>query len=710
MERPQQYGSVRREEIVAASRYTSLDALLPQSSPRQQEQQYDADDGEELAMSDEQPTSYRRGRARARTVFTTAATLLGVAAIVSVLVATHQQQEQQEQPDHATTVSVGGTSSKSSLKMPPLSRDIERTTSTSVRATGLGNVDAAESADSVSDFVGPPPTGDDNDVIDPLPAMTVSSLQKMTWAASSPQFGYAFSRDVLNATGNAVEGAENRELCATQVKVQVSNMQLHWVNATARPAGSMSIHDFEFKFAARLGQLTELDAFMEFNVGFWVSDLDHYTRHLQQYGYNHLPLRWRCPTTNATYYSVVAWIGGTSSVLEFIGESLTVATAVDTETVRLYDPVKYAEYMADELAAGAPQPSFVVVKISHPTVAADFAARWMERYLGASLMYTTEPNSLASAIEQRHVVTLQDENFVQWHWVDSNADATKGLAGAADKLSVSEWEQYMNALSAATIPSPDCGFNQYLDFHTGIQPPTLTVSTNASSNGPPGGGSDDSVAGNLFKPSDDSAFAMSMAATLNNADAMPNASDIALDENGATLDRYLFHFARDRVAFRLYHAWDKLDLYNQVSGTAVVVSSLRRSVFSPVQPVTSSASCPSQTSNSTLYVYFVMPRTGRTFQLIGTASNPWFSGNTKVRDIAILCLAMPRSPYILVPVGARTQPWTLCAQECGASSLNKSAVGNFVKPSPDLLLADTAPSTTGARRSQPPGEPAARRR
>ena len=52
-----------------------------------------------------------------------------------------------------------------------------------------------------------------------------------------------------------------------------------------------------------------------------------------------------------------------------------------------------------------------------------------------------------------------------------------------------------------------------------------------------------------------------------------------------TLDRHLYRFARDRVSFRLYHAWDKQDLYNQ-------------------------------TSNSTLYIYFAMPRVGRALSLI----------------------------------------------------------------------------------------------
>ena len=62
-----------------------------------------------------------------------------------------------------------------------------------------------------------------------------------------------------------------------QVKVVTANVQMHWVNATARPAGSMTIPDFEARFAERVGSFSSLDAFMEFNVGLWVSDLDYYT-------------------------------------------------------------------------------------------------------------------------------------------------------------------------------------------------------------------------------------------------------------------------------------------------------------------------------------------------------------------------------------------------------------------------------------------------
>jgi hypothetical protein len=88
------------------------------------------------------------------------------------------------------------------------------------------------------------------------------------------------------------------------------------------------------------------------------------------------------------------------------------------------------------------------------------------------------------------------------------------------------------------------------------------------------------------------------------AEASPAGFSLAAGAGGVeaagTLDRHLYRFARDQVSFRLYHAWDKEDLYNQ-------------------------------TSNSTLYIYFAMPKVGRAFQLIGTSSNPWFYGNTKVR-------------------------------------------------------------------------------
>ncbi|KAH8097425.1 hypothetical protein JL720_316 [Aureococcus anophagefferens] len=107
---------------------------------------------------------------------------------------------------------------------------------------------------------------------------------------------------------------------------------------------------------------------------------------------------------------------------------------------------------------------------------------------------------------------------------------------------VQEWEDYLSLLTAHTVVSPNCGFNQYLDFHPGIY---------------------------------------------------PNAEGAA--EGVGTLDDILYQFARDKVNFRIFHAWDKQHLYANASNSAT----------------------------STHHAL-----TGRAFQLIGTASNPG-SGATR---------------------------------------------------------------------------------
>ena len=177
-------------------------------------------------------------------------------------------------------------------------------------------------------------------------------------------------------------------------------------------------------------------------------------------------------------------------------------------------------------------------------------------------MTATEIYGSAGGDESRYVLTLEGESFLQWHWVmyPPGSEAGNGASTTlkAAHEAVQEWEDYLSLLTAHTVVSPNCGFNQYLDFHPGIY---------------------------------------------------PNAESAA--EGVGTLDDILYQFARDKVNFRIFHAWDKQHLY-------------------------------ANASNSTLYIYYTMPLTGRAFQLIGTASNPWFRRNTK--------------------------PWTLCSESCTSES------------------------------------------
>jgi len=390
----------------------------------------------------------------------------------------------------------------------------------------------------------------------PSMAVSMSAVQKMTWAASKPSLGLRFAQNMLSATGNTFEGTVQSVPCAEQVKVVTANLQMHWVNATSRPAGSLSVGAFERLFAQRVGDHGAMDIFLEFNIGFFVVDLDYFAGRLEAHGYSYLALRWHSQWDNATYYSVVANVPGTTTVVEFVGAAFNGATQASAST-RLVDPARYTAYFAD-LGAAATAETYVCVKLSFPSTYPDYASLWMRQYMTATEIY-----SGAAADELRYVLTLEGESFVQWHWVmyppSADASASKGRRSAHE--AVQEWEDYLSLLTSHTVLSPNCGFNQYLDFHPGIYP---------------------------------------------NAEAAA--------EGVGTLDDILYQFARDKVNFRLFHAWDKQHLY-------------------------------ANASNSTLYVYYTMPLTGRAFQLIGTASNPWFRKNTKA--------------------------WTLCDESCTSTDTHQ---------------------------------------
>lgn len=422
----------------------------------------------------------------------------------------------------------------------------------------------------------------------PSMAVSMSAVQKMTWASSKPYLGLHFAQNILAATGNTFEGEVQSVPCAEQVKVVTANLQMHWVNATSRPAGSLSVEAFEELFARRVGDHSSMDIFLEFNIGFFVVDLDYFAGRLEAHGYSYLALNWHSKWDNGTYYSVLANVPGTTTVVEFIGSTFGGVTQRSSAT-RLVDPARYTSYFSD-LGDSATAETYVCVKLSFPSSYPDYASLWMREYMTATEIY-----SGAAADEARYVLTLEGESFVQWHWVMYPPSSDQSPTHAAGQKAVEEWEDYLSLLTSHTVLSPNCGFNQYLDYHPGIYP---------------------------------------------NAEAAA--------EGVGTLDDILYQFARDKVNFRIFHAWDKQHLY-------------------------------ANASNSTLYVYYVMPLTGRAFQLIGTASNPWFRKNTKA--------------------------WTLCSESCTSSDTHQvptdaSSQNLPAPPSSSSAAGDVADGATAGDEQQ----------
>ena len=59
-----------------------------------------------------------------------------------------------------------------------------------------------------------------------------------------------------------------------------SGFGVHTINCTYHPHGEMSLLDVENIFEEKLGDMSALDGFMDYNLGLWTNDLSTYVRYI----------------------------------------------------------------------------------------------------------------------------------------------------------------------------------------------------------------------------------------------------------------------------------------------------------------------------------------------------------------------------------------------------------------------------------------------
>merc|ERR1711892_368929 len=160
-------------------------------------------------------------------------------------------------------------------------------------------------------------------------------ISKHTWAASDPRSCYNWFYDFIPVRedfGSCTNGACE---CATQGRVALdgytgttdttrpgpSGFGLHTINCTHHPYGDLSLLDVEKIFAEKLGDMSALDGFMEYNLGLWTNDLSTYVQKFQNAGEDFLTLSWSTDAGDQ-YYSVLVRPCG-FVVLELISDKLS---------------------------------------------------------------------------------------------------------------------------------------------------------------------------------------------------------------------------------------------------------------------------------------------------------------------------------------------------------------------------------------------------
>ena len=95
---------------------------------------------------------------------------------------------------------------------------------------------------------------------------------------------------------------------------------IHTNNCTFHPYGEFSLMDIEAKIQKEWGDFSQHHPFMDYNVGLWAGDMDHYLNAFTTDDVPFLALKWKSDD-DKDYYSIIASPCG-FVVIEFIGDKI----------------------------------------------------------------------------------------------------------------------------------------------------------------------------------------------------------------------------------------------------------------------------------------------------------------------------------------------------------------------------------------------------
>ena len=166
------------------------------------------------------------------------------------------------------------------------------------------------------------------------------------------------------------------------------SFMFHMVNTSARPSGPTTVAQVEAIFDEKLNAAftaKRYDAFMDYSVAFWASDLDRYLTKFDADGIPFLALEWK-DDTSTPYYSVLFHAPHTQVIVELISSvkpKNTAATWVADETLR------YTSGIFIEMGATSTVNAKILrpLAVSKATSDMDALIDWYENALFAKLEY-----------------------------------------------------------------------------------------------------------------------------------------------------------------------------------------------------------------------------------------------------------------------------------------------------------------------------------
>ena len=235
---------------------------------------------------------------------------------------------------------------------------------------------------------------------------------------------------------------------------------IHMVNSSGRiTEGGMTVEAMEQVFHDKLGNMTEFDSFMDYNLGLHLPphgnySLDALISRFDEGGEPYFPYTWTQPLTNETYYGVFVRVPHSMLVLELVSNVSNVLGAA-------------AEH-GFELTELEPRVSTHVLSYIESTPT-NYSVRPIHVSRAASDVDAVD--DFYTAIRTARTVEYDSGNVSKKCYLWGGAEVEVCYTQRPDSatrggFTVSDFEDMLNGVHEAVVaPNPNCQRDKWTDFH-----------------------------------------------------------------------------------------------------------------------------------------------------------------------------------------------------------------------------------------------------
>jgi len=234
----------------------------------------------------------------------------------------------------------------------------------------------------------------------------------------------------------------------------------------AKTTGGISVAELEAKYAARIGDHSKFDAFMDYSTSFFTYDLQHYIDAFKADNVQHFLGQWT-DASKRQWYSIIFLVPQSSYVIELISMHSSVEASSLPELEQ-----RMSDALCTQWSQGTKSDNNAIEQVSINRAASDLDA--IDNAYTKYMKLTTS-HTISDAKVQRHcykTTSSFDVCFTKRE-SSSNSDAI---------FSVKDHEDNMWAIHAGVMGEDPQVTDQMTDSHAGFSLTTTTLETYFSAN------------------------------------------------------------------------------------------------------------------------------------------------------------------------------------------------------------------------------------